>query len=114
MSEEQTERFEGSTPFEIRVLRELSNINQRLNGLEGRLTSLEEKVDARLHDTRPIWESVLSRLDSIEARLDSMDARLDSVDARVKKVDTKFDVVASELLDLRTDVRALEKRPPAA
>ncbi|HEX8684957.1 MAG TPA: hypothetical protein VF654_00610, partial [Pyrinomonadaceae bacterium] len=84
MSEENTERLEGGTPFEIRVLRELANINQRLNGLEGgftslegRLTSLEQKVDARLHDTRPIWEAVLSRLDKIETRLDKMDAKLD-------------------------------------
>jgi BMFP domain-containing protein YqiC len=100
MSEEQTERFEGGTPFEIRVLRELANINHRLSGLESRLTTLEEKVEARLHDTRPIWEAVLSRLDSIEARLDRMDA--------------KFDVVAREWLDLRADVDMLKRRPPAA
>ena len=107
MSEEQTERFEGGTPFEIRVLRELANINQRLNGLEVRLTglerkvnALEEKVEARLHDTRPIWEAVLSRLDSMDARLSRMDA--------------KFDVVGAQLLDLRTDVEMLKKRPPAA
>jgi polyhydroxyalkanoate synthesis regulator phasin len=114
MSEEQTERFEGGTPFEIRVLRELANINQRLNGLESRmdrlegrldglesrLTSLEDKVEARLHDTRPIWEAVLLRLDSMDARLTKMDA--------------KFDVVASEMLDLRADVEMLKKRPPAA
>ena len=121
MSEEQTDRLEGGTPFEIRVLRELSNINQRLTGLEVRLTNLEEKVDARLHDTRPIWESVLTRLDTIETRLDrmetrldSMDTRLNSVDARLEKVETKFEVVADELLDMRTDVHALKKRPPAA
>lgn len=93
MGEEQTDRFEGGTPFEIRVLRELSNINQRLGGLETRLTTLEEKVDARLYDTRPIWEAVLGRLDRIEAKLD---------------------VFGRDLIETRTDVRALEKRLPAA
>lgn len=85
MSEEQTDRLEGGTPFEIRVLRELSNLNNRL-------TTLEEKVDARLYDTRPIWEAVLGRLDRIEAKLD---------------------VFGRDLIETRTDVRALEKRLPA-
>ena len=100
MSEEPTDRLEGGTPFETRVLRELSNINQRLNVLEGRLTSLEEKVDARLHDTRPIWEAVLSRLDSIDTRLE--------------RVDDKFDAVASGLLDMRAEIKTVKKRLPAA
>jgi chromosome segregation ATPase len=114
MSEEQTDRLEGGTPFEIRVLRELANMNRRFDGLEVRLTSLEEKVNARLHDTRPIWESVLSRLDSIETRLDRMETRLDSIDTRLERVDDKFDAVGSELLDVRTDIKTLKKRPPAA
>jgi tetrahydromethanopterin S-methyltransferase subunit G len=86
MSEEQTDRLEGGTPFEIRVLRELTNLNNRL-------TSLEEKVETRLYDTRPIWEAVLGRLDRIEAKLD---------------------VFGRDLIETRTDVRALEKRLPAA
>jgi hypothetical protein len=100
MSEEQTERLEGSTPFETRVLRELSNLNRRFDGLEVRLTNLEEKVDVRLHETRPIWESVLARLESIETRLVKMDA--------------KFDVITRDIMDTRTDVEILKKRPPAA
>lgn len=100
MSEENTERLEGGTPFEVRVLRELAALNNRLS-------TLEEKVDARLHDTRPIWEAVLARLDTLDARLDKMDERLE-------RVEDKFDVVASELLDMRTDVGRLKKRLPAA
>jgi hypothetical protein len=107
MSEENTERLEGSTPFEIRVLRELANLNRRFDGmgasftgLEGRLISLEEKVDSRLQETRPIWEAVLVRLDSIETRLDKMEAKLD--------------VFGRDLVDTRTDVELLKKRPPAA
>ena len=100
MSEEQTERFEGGTPFETRVLSELGSLNNRM-------TVLEEKVEARLHDTRPIREAVLARLSSMEARLDSMDARL-------AKMDAKFDVVGSQLRDMRGDIEMLRKRPPAA
>ncbi len=100
MSEEQTERFEGGAPFEIRVLRELASINQRLNGLEVRLTNLEEKVEARLYDTRPMWESVLAGIQMMSTRLEKMDA--------------KFDVIGSQLLDLRTDVEMLKGRLPAA
>jgi len=114
MSEEQTERFEGGTPFEIRVLRELANINRRFDGLEVRLTRLEEKADAleervetRLRDTRPIWEAVLSRLDAIEARLDSMNTRLE-------KMDAKLDVLTRDSMDTRADVELLKRRPPAA
>jgi hypothetical protein len=114
MSEENTERFEGGTPFETRVLREFANINQRLNGLDSRLTSLEGKVDSRLKETRPIWEAVLLRLDSMDNRLNSMDARLDSMDTRLAKMDAKFDVVGSQLLDMRGDIEMLKKRPPAA
>jgi tetrahydromethanopterin S-methyltransferase subunit G len=107
MSEENTERLEGSTPFEIRVLRELANLNHRL-------TALEEKVDSRLQDTRPIWEAVLARLDSMETRLNSIDARLDSMDTRLEKVEDKFEAVAGELLDMRTDISRVKKRLPAA
>ncbi|MFN2414647.1 MAG: hypothetical protein ABR603_05855 [Pyrinomonadaceae bacterium] len=95
MSEEQTERFEGGTPFEIRVLRELANITRRLDGLEVRLTNLEEKVEARLHDTRPMWESVLAGIQIMSTRLE--------------KIDAKFNVVAAQLLDLRTDVEMLKQ-----
>jgi chromosome segregation ATPase len=121
MTEEQTDRLEGGTPFEIRVLRELANLNQRFDGLEVRLTNLEEKVDARLRDTRPIWEALLTRLENVETRLDGMDARLDSVDGRLErmetrleKMDDKFEVVAAEWLDVRAEIKTVKKRLPAA
>lgn len=51
-------------------------LNQLLalaQGVDARLRSLEEKVDARLHETRPIWENVLSKLEDIETRLDRVE-----------------------------------------
>jgi hypothetical protein len=84
MSEEPTEKLEGNSPFETRVLRELVNLNNRL-------ASLEERVDARLRETRPIWENVLSRLE---------------------QVDSKLSVLGLDLLETRADVERLKQRPP--
>jgi hypothetical protein len=87
MSEETTKSFNGEESFEARVLRELVAINSRLS-------ALEDKVEARLHDTRPIWESVLSR---------------------ITMIGSKMDVLAQDMLDVRAHIELLNRRvPPAA
>ena len=85
MSGEQTERLEGGTPFEIRVLRELASLNQRFDGLESRLTGLEEKVDARLRETRPIWEGIQITLNDMNAQLKLVVADLFRTRAQVEQ-----------------------------
>jgi hypothetical protein len=47
-----------------------------------------------------MWESVLAGIQIMSTRLEKMDA--------------KFDVVGAQLLDLRSEVELLKKRPPAA
>ena len=66
-------------------------------GLDERLTSLEEIVDARLKETRPIWEAV---------------------QAQIEKLDEKFDLMIGDLYDLRgkvarhaKQISLLEQRP---
>ncbi len=81
MSEETTRKFNGHS-FEERVLAEFVALNQRL-------TMLEERVDARLREIRPIWEGVKAQLDRVESKLD---------------------VVAADLLEIRTDYALLGKR----
>ncbi|MFS8086475.1 MAG: hypothetical protein ACMG6H_12655 [Acidobacteriota bacterium] len=57
--------------------------------LDHRLTSLEEKVDSRLKETRPIWEAVL---------------------AQIEKLDEKFNLFIRDLYDIRTDISLHGKR----
>src|SRR5437660_2721303 len=66
-------------------------------GLDERLTSLEEIVDTRLKETRPIWEAVK---------------------AQIEKLDEKFDLMIRDLYDLRgkvarhaKQINLLEQRP---
>lgn len=78
-------RQEAATQSDA-VRHELANMNSRMTTLEGRMTtledhmasfdarlaSLEEKVEERLHDTRPVWEGVQARLAGIETEMKSL------------------------------------------
>jgi chromosome segregation ATPase len=48
---------------------DLKRILERLDSIDTRLATLEEKVDRRLQETRPIWESVLAQLKEVNTRL---------------------------------------------
>lgn len=83
MSENTTQETPDARSFEERVFARfdsldarLDNVDSRLDNLDGRLTTLEGTVDARLRETRPIWEVVLSRLDSVEGELKSMNRQM--------------------------------------
>ena len=76
-----------------------------VQGIDARLRSLEEKVDARLHDTRPIWESVQAQLKEMSLRLNEMSLRLDDVETRLDKVEGIALTTRSELRELRRDLK---------
>ncbi len=110
MSDDPTRELPQERSFEPRVLAELAAIrgdvaairseqatiradiaalNARQERFEVRLSSLEEKVDERLRETRPIWEAV---------------------QLAIKHLDLKFDTVLADLYDVRTNSRLLDKR----
>ena len=60
MSEETTQNLPNG---------DLKQILARLDSIDNRLVTLEEKVDRRLQETRPIWESVLEQLKEVNVRL---------------------------------------------
>ena len=62
---------------------------KNIAGIDERLTSLEDIVDARLKETRPIWEAV---------------------QAQIEKLDQKFDIVIRDLYDVRGDMALHAKR----
>jgi DNA repair ATPase RecN len=78
MSEDRTQQLPDGDMKQVLAL---------LNSINTRLTALEEKVDRRLQETRPIWEQVLSRLTEIETRLSGVESRLGSVEKRLEKVE---------------------------
>ena len=45
---------------------------KNIGALDHRLTSLEERVDARLKETRPIWEAVQEQLQKLSEKFDGV------------------------------------------
>ena len=82
------------------ILARLDSIDGRINGLEQRLTALEEKVDRRLQEARPIWEAVLARLDNLE-----LDMR-----AGFRRVERVMGEAAKSLLEVQSYQNDLERR----
>lgn len=86
----------------------------RLDTLDARLTALEDKVDRRLQETRPIWEQVLTRLDSFEGRLDGFEVKLDGFETEVRSSLRRFErqvgELAQDVLEVRGDQRDLDRR----
>ena len=72
-----------------------ANMENNLVYFGTRLQALEEKVDQKLYNTRPIWESVLSKLDSIESRLE--------------RLETSLDVVKADVIVVKTDIETLKQ-----
>ncbi len=110
MAEDPTKELPGASPFEKRVLAELGALRgevaairtevaeiriqqvamaKNLAGLDQRLTTLEEKVDSRLKETRPIWEAVR---------------------AQIEKLDEKFSLFIRDLYNVRGDIGLHDKR----
>jgi predicted nucleic acid-binding Zn-ribbon protein len=96
MSDDTTKDMRDARSFEERVLARFDAMdarfdvmNTRFDALDNRLTTLEEKVDRRLMETRPIWEAV---------------------QAQIRQLDKKFDLVIKDLYEMRVDVRSLDER----
>ena len=75
----------------------------RFDSLDARLTALEDKVDRRLQETRPIWEQVLERLTKVETGLKK-------VNDEVFMLRRKFDAWTGDVALLRQRYEDLEER----
>ena len=78
----------------------LRQILARLDSIDARFTTLEDKVDRRLQETRPIWEQVLSRLDSLESE----------VRTGFRRIERHVGLLVEDVLKVRADQRDLENR----
>jgi chromosome segregation ATPase len=91
-----------------------------MNSLFELVRSLDAKIDARLHDTRPMWETAIARLDGIEellksqgAELKSQGAELKSQGAELKSHGARLDAIEKKLErfdEIEAEIRRLRRK----
>jgi predicted nuclease with TOPRIM domain len=101
MSEDRTQNLPGGDMGEVLSI---------LRSMDARLTALEDKVERRLHDTRPIWEQVLTRLTAVEERLTKVEERLTKVEDEFFWFGRNFRNWTRELMKLQEKYEDLEER----
>jgi chromosome segregation ATPase len=108
MSEDATQPLPGGDSGEILSL--LRSIDGRLSAVETRLTALEDKVERRLQDTRPLWEQVLERLTAVEERLTKVEERLTAVEIRLGRVEDEVDSLGRKFREFNRDLLKLQNK----
>jgi chromosome segregation ATPase len=104
MSEDLTNRLPPN--HEAKVERVLDAVQQ----LTIRVDGLDRKIDERLYDTRPIWESLATRVDQIQegqARLEKSQERLEQSQAELQQ---QMRDSRQELRGLKTYLRDILRR----
>lgn len=76
------------------------SLEARFDSMDGRLTAVEEKVDRRLQETRPVWERVLAEIAELRRELSQ----------GLGRVERLVDVLNHDILGVRADLRHLNER----
>ena len=84
----------------------VKGLDQKVEAVDAKVEALDAKVEARLRDTTPMWEVVVSRLDTIVAEQESHGRRLDAIEGRLDAIEVKL-----ERLDpIEGEIRQLGRR----
>ena len=96
MSDNPTQEMPDSRSFEERVF-------ARFDTLDLRMTTLEDKVDSRLRETRPIWEAM-------QADLANVKDDMTKVKGDVKEIKYTLKAMHKEILRVRTEQEEMDER----
>jgi chromosome segregation ATPase len=71
MSEDLTKRLSASDKDEI--LTAIKNLDSYIRGVDARLVNLDQRVEERLHDTRPMWHRIEADISQLQAGVERLE-----------------------------------------
>lgn len=93
---------------------EMTEIKETANRTELRLSSLETKVDERLHDTRPMWQAIHAQTEKLAEQQARMEKRQEEQHAEtqqaLRQINHQLEELAVDQLRVKGLQRELTKR----
>jgi chromosome segregation ATPase len=89
----------------------LDSIDSNVHSLDARLTAVEEKVDRRMQETRPIWERALAEIAGLRAEMqEGFEKVHGELNHGLRRIDRKVDILNHDIFEARADLRHLDER----
>ena len=118
MSEDPTQNLPDGRSLEERIFARfdamdarLDKMDAHLNKIDERLTTLEDRVDRRLKETRPIWERALAEIAEMHNEMrEGFEKIRSEMNNGLRRVDRQIDVLNRNILEVRADLRYMDER----
>ena len=118
MSEDLTQKLPKSdSEILLLILRTTQNLEVRFGKLEtrvenidSRLEGLEETVEHRLHDTRPIWHKVVADIAELQAGQKRLEDGFRELNSTVRDVSRDQIVINESLRRIQLDLHTFDDR----
>ncbi|MEK6325486.1 MAG: hypothetical protein AABN33_27920 [Acidobacteriota bacterium] len=117
MSEDTTQHLLVARVDRLILMAEETNarlpiMEERQDDLKAQLENLDAKVEKRLLDTRPIWESVQSHLENLDTRTARIETEITELRSETtsgfRGTDRKIGVLSKNLVDMTAEIRELQ------
>ena len=111
MSEDLTQKLPPSPDGTLaQILTTVQNLSTRLESMEQRFGGLEQKVEERLHDTRPIWEQVQADIARLQEGQDSLREDVREANTHWRDMNRKLSIFNDTLTQIQADYRDIYDR----
>ena len=85
-------------------------LETQVENIDTRLEGLEEKVELRLHDTRPIWHKVVAEIAELQAGQKRLEEGFRELNSTVREVNRDQVVINDSLRRIQLDLHNFDER----
>ena len=89
------------------------SVDEKLTMILTRLDGLEQKVDERLYDTRPIWQKVVADITKLQQGQETVISDCEEIKMSIRDIYSRFEIFGETIISTQVRTRDLERRVKA-